>query len=72
VPVIEKVTLPSPSMTALALAIRTSPPAFEKASVATDEIVTVAVAFKVSVLSVMLDGTVIVADVLTVAVSPAF
>jgi hypothetical protein len=58
-------------MTALALAVKTSPPAFEKASVAPVATVTVPVALKVSAFSVMLVGTVIVADVLIVAVSLA-
>lgn len=71
VPLREKVRLPSPLMVRSALAVRTSPPLFEKASVAPGATVTDEGALTVRVLSVMLAGILTATGSLIVAVSPA-
>ena len=71
VPLRETVMSPSPPRMKSVLAVKMSPPLFERASVAPEAIVTVAGALTKSVFSVMLAGIVTVAAVLRVAVSPA-
>jgi hypothetical protein len=67
----EKVRSPAPSTRHEAFATRTSPPPFENASVAPEATVIVAGAVVVSVLTVMLEGIVMVTAFVSVAVSLA-